>query len=334
MVALVTQPLPAEAYTANPESAHYPTVQYNHRGNDVKALQYLLKGWGYSPGSIDGVFGSGTRLKVEQWQASESLSTDGYMVDADWAKILPYLSKGRPEMSRDHVRALQLQLNAKNGAGLAVDGLFGSGTKAAVQAFQAHRGLTTDGIVGPTTWRHLLWHFELMPDNSHTCDTDTSDDEEWGHSATIGALLKTAVYQDAGVYGDLPYWDMSTEHSGTTEHMSHQRGMDVDIGIIKTSNAHCSSRSGTYNSPNYYYSGTTYLVTNLKRGADFGWNGMMNLIYFNDIEVELDHPGLVTHYNDNGIHDNHLHVRYCSRSQGSGEHGSSEETKWTGGNCI
>ncbi len=46
MVALVTQPQPAEAYTANPESAHYPTVQYNHRGNDVKALQYLLKGWG------------------------------------------------------------------------------------------------------------------------------------------------------------------------------------------------------------------------------------------------------------------------------------------------
>lgn len=36
------------------------------------------------------------------------------------------------------------------------DGIFGTGTRAAVVAFQKKRGLTADGIVGPNTWRKLL----------------------------------------------------------------------------------------------------------------------------------------------------------------------------------
>lgn len=38
----------------------------------------------------------------------------------------------------------------------AADGIFGENTKAAVIAFQASRGLSQDGIVGPNTWRKLL----------------------------------------------------------------------------------------------------------------------------------------------------------------------------------
>lgn len=37
-----------------------------------------------------------------------------------------------------------------------IDGIFGSGTKAAVIAFQKYKGLLTDGIVGENTWRKLL----------------------------------------------------------------------------------------------------------------------------------------------------------------------------------
>ena len=40
--------------------------------------------------------------------------------------------------------------------GVAVDGIFGNGTRAAVIAFQKAHGLSADGIVGKNTWRALL----------------------------------------------------------------------------------------------------------------------------------------------------------------------------------
>lgn len=37
-----------------------------------------------------------------------------------------------------------------------VDGVFGSGTKAAVMIFQHDNSLDEDGIIGPETWRVLI----------------------------------------------------------------------------------------------------------------------------------------------------------------------------------
>jgi peptidoglycan hydrolase-like protein with peptidoglycan-binding domain len=58
--------------------------------------------------------------------------------------------------ARDHpVRTLQHLLQAHN-ATIAVDGIFGPKTDAAVRAFQSSKGLAVDGIVGPQTWSALI----------------------------------------------------------------------------------------------------------------------------------------------------------------------------------
>ena len=51
--------------------------------------------------------------------------------------------------------ALQAALRAKGLYGGAVDGIAGPGTRAAVQALQARRGLAVDGVAGPRTRRAL-----------------------------------------------------------------------------------------------------------------------------------------------------------------------------------
>jgi peptidoglycan hydrolase-like protein with peptidoglycan-binding domain len=57
---------------------------------------------------------------------------------------------------QDHpVRTLQYLLRAR-GHSVAVDGIFGPRTDAAVRDFQRQKGLAVDGIVGPNTWSALI----------------------------------------------------------------------------------------------------------------------------------------------------------------------------------
>jgi peptidoglycan hydrolase-like protein with peptidoglycan-binding domain len=56
----------------------------------------------------------------------------------------------------ERVFAIQYLLNARIGAGLATDGVFGPLTAAAVRKFQSRFGLQVDGVVGPQTWTHLI----------------------------------------------------------------------------------------------------------------------------------------------------------------------------------
>lgn len=54
------------------------------------------------------------------------------------------------------VKYIQQIVNASAVTGyISTDGSFGPATKAAVIAFQRNRGITADGIVGPTTWKNL-----------------------------------------------------------------------------------------------------------------------------------------------------------------------------------
>lgn len=61
----------------------------------------------------------------------------------------------RPGATGAAVRTLQSRLNAVNDAKLAVDGVFGARTEAAVKSFQRKEKITANGVVGPQTWSKL-----------------------------------------------------------------------------------------------------------------------------------------------------------------------------------
>jgi len=60
-----------------------------------------------------------------------------------------------PGASGDAVRRAQRALRRTPNLSVAVDGVFGPVTEAAVKEFQEGAGLTVDGIVGPATWAAL-----------------------------------------------------------------------------------------------------------------------------------------------------------------------------------
>lgn len=74
------------------------------------------------------------------------------MVDMGTLSPWPLVRQGDKEHP---VQTLQHLLRAR-GHAIAVDGIFGPNTDAAVRTFQSQNGLAVDGIVGPYTWGALI----------------------------------------------------------------------------------------------------------------------------------------------------------------------------------
>ena len=172
-------------------------VRLGDRGINVIIVQYYLTLASQyvstvSPVELDGVFGSGTRTQVINFQKYYNLTADGVVGSATWDKMyrlflsirdgvdnpqqVPPQSATYPGTplrlgsTGENVRRVQ---NWLNGVGsyyttipqLAVDGRFGPATQSAVIAFQQLFGLAADGVVGPLTWNKLyaVWQ-DLVAD--------------------------------------------------------------------------------------------------------------------------------------------------------------------------
>ena len=99
-------------------------------------------------------FGFVSRLDEKKPTESAPSSTVGQqmadkIIAQRWWPTLKLYSKG------EWVKVLQTLLNAKNSAGLEVDGEFGVFTYSAVNKYQTAHGLERDGIVGEKTWGEL-----------------------------------------------------------------------------------------------------------------------------------------------------------------------------------
>ncbi|MFJ3441144.1 penicillin-insensitive murein endopeptidase [Streptomyces sp. NPDC086081] len=289
--------LPAQAF---PQAA-FPLTSSGNRGSDVVALQYLLAAHG-RPVTVDGVFGSGTRGAVVAFQQSEGLTADGIVGPATWDALAVTVRQGD---NGPAVRAVQSLLNAKRSAGLSADGAFGTATQTAVRAFQSHAGIGADGVVGPATWKNLLWHYENIDFGPGTMCAQSPDGNADAHWATAGAVgqLEAAAAAFAGTgNGPVPVGDASFEHGGDIPgHASHEVGLDIDVWPVRTDSAQCTAGRITWQSPTYDRAATRRLVQELRAKAP----GHVELIYFNDPQLIAE--GLTTSYPN---HDNHLHIRY------------------------
>lgn len=56
-------------------------------GGEVKEVQRRLKNWGYYTGSVDGIFGSGTKQAVIAFQKKNGLTADGIVGKATYAAL-------------------------------------------------------------------------------------------------------------------------------------------------------------------------------------------------------------------------------------------------------
>lgn len=135
----------------------WPVVRSGSHDHPVRTLQDLLNAHGAAL-VIDGAFGPKTEAAVRHFQHGKGLAVDGEVGAQTWAAAIVAVRRGS---SGAAVRAVQEEFAFRNlsgipGSGLAIDGVFGPKTDAAVRGFQQALSIAVDGIVGAVTWRALV----------------------------------------------------------------------------------------------------------------------------------------------------------------------------------
>ena len=170
------------ARTNKPASGTGETLENGSEGAAVRTLQQKLKDLGYLTGSVDGSFGTATEAAVIAFQKNNNLTADGKAGTATLNKLYSgnAVRAGGSSAQIKHsggadttgisttgyttledgsegtqVRKLQQRLKDLGYYNGSVDGKYGSGTEAAVMAFQLRNNLTVDGRAGPATQRAL-----------------------------------------------------------------------------------------------------------------------------------------------------------------------------------
>jgi peptidoglycan hydrolase-like protein with peptidoglycan-binding domain len=307
--------LPALSAPVAAATHAYPVLSRGSQGTDVRVLQYLLRARGHAV-TADGSFGTPTVDALRAFQSSAGLTATGLASTTTWGRLVVTLGSGDRGSA---VKALQLGLNRKNGAGLTVTGVFDSRTRGAVVAFQRHIGITADGVAGAQTWRLLVWHFEEprfgLASLCAYSNPPNYDRAHWGTAETVAGLERAAVRVYGGGYGPVAIGDISVQHGGDIAgHVYHEEGLDADVRPMRDANNQCSSGVTWYRwsggnkvccNPAYDRTATRVLIRALQAASP----GHLHYIWFNDPKLIAE--GLTRYHSG---HDDHLHVSYCEVS--------------------
>lgn len=299
------QPIgPGDGGWARPASrrAFFPTQGRGDRGEDVKAIQRLLRHRGRKV-AVNGVFGPRTRLVVRGFQAARGLRRTGVVDPTTWKRLVVSLERGDRGPA---VRAAQELMRQKARVAVPTTGKYGRRTAKAVKRFQRRVGLKATGRIQVPTWRALAWHYQ-RPDFRlpGLCDYDTMNGPEgnWGTASAIAWLERASrlFYRKTGLR--IAVGDVSVLHGGFMPgHHHHDLGLEADIRPIRADGRQCGASGVNIRYGNYDRKATRLLIWALRKAAP----GHVQYILFNDRAFLRD--GLTTYA---AGHDDHLHIRWC-----------------------
>ena len=208
--------------------------------------------------AVDGRYGAATASAVRAFQRRYGLTVDGVVGRETWNAIYnefrsiqsdngtPNAYPGtalREGTSGQNVRLVQFWLKIAHTVysrlnDLTVDGRFGAATTAAVKRFQTYFGLTSDGVVGRTTWNKL---YEVYNDIANKLLSSSLRPGEYpgilrrGSSGTAVRELQFYLYLLSAYESSIPAVGIDGSFGAATENAvrAYQRfaGLTVD-GIV------------------------------------------------------------------------------------------------------
>ncbi len=198
--------------SSSSSSSSATRLEKGSTGSDVKDLQTKLKKLGYYDAYVDGDYGDTTVAAVKAFQKKYNLTADGIAGKETLKKLDSVYENANNDKDDDSLRMgdsgsavkdLQTKLKKLGYYNGTIDSTFGSGTYAAVRAFQKKYNLTADGVAGSETLKKL--------DSAYKNADSDKDDDSLRKGATGSAVknlqtkLKKLGFYNAyvdGSYGD------------------------------------------------------------------------------------------------------------------------------------
>ena len=195
--------------SSSSSSSSATRLEKGSTGSDVKDLQTKLKKLGYYDAYVDGDYGDTTVAAVKAFQKKYNLTADGIAGKETLKKLDSVYKNADSDKDDDSLRMgdsgsavkdLQTKLKKLGYYDGTVDSTFGSGTYAAVKAFQKKYNLTADGVAGSETLKKL--------DNAYKNADSDKDDDSLRKGATGSAVkdlqtkLKKLGFYNASIDGD------------------------------------------------------------------------------------------------------------------------------------
>ena len=198
--------------SSSSSSSSATRLEKGSTGSDVKDLQTKLKKLGYYDAYVDGDYGDTTVAAVKAFQKKYNLTADGIAGKETLKKLDSVYENANSAKDDDSLRMgdsgsavkdLQTKLKKLGYYSGTVDSTFGSGTYAAVKAFQKKYNLTADGVAGSETLKKL--------DSAYKNADSDKDDDSLRKGATGSSVkdlqtkLKKLGFYNAyvdGSYGD------------------------------------------------------------------------------------------------------------------------------------